>query len=325
MKVFLTGITGLLGTNLATDLLDRGHQVKGLLRDLSKYKGPDHQNLQLVQGNFNDDLDSLLADSEVIIHAAAETGQHLIHYADYRTVNFDATRQLLEAAIRCKVKRFIYVSTTNTMGYGSRDDLGNEQKKIRFPISASFYAKSKQEAESYLLKHTDKIEIIIVNPGFMIGAYDSKPSSGRIILMGLNRRIVFYPCGGRSFVHVKDVAQGVINSMEKGKSGERYLLVNENLTYLQFFQKLNVLTSQNALLIKIPKLVLLAIGYGGDFLRMIGMKTSISSVNMRMLCIENYYSNRKSVDELGMKYRPVDTAIMDAVRYFRQNKTKAQS
>lgn len=320
MNVFLTGISGLLGTNLAIDLLEMGHNVKGLLRDPSTYKGPKHQYLELVQGSLNDDLAPLLLGSDVIIHAAAETSQHLTNYADYRIVNCEATIHLLHAAIKSKVKRFIFVSTTNTLGYGPLNDLGNEQKKMKFPISASFYAQSKQEAENYLLQHTDQTEIIIVNPGFMIGAYDTKPSSGRIILMGLNRKVIFYPCGGRSFVHVKDVSQGIINSMENGKNGERYLLVNENLTYGEFFHKLNSLSGQRPLMIKIPKPVLIALGYGGNLLRMLGFKTGISAVNMRIVCIENFYSNRKSIEELGVKYRPVDAAIMDAVKYFQQHK-----
>lgn len=320
MNIFLTGITGLLGTNLTTHLLEKGYKVKGLVRDPSKYQGPFHQNLELIQGNLNGDLLSLISDCEIVIHAAAETGQHLIRFADYQSVNVDSTRQLFDAAIRASVKRFIFVSSTNTLGYGSLNDPGNEQKRMKFPISASLYAKSKQQAESYLLQHLDKTEIIIVNPGFMIGAYDRKPSSGRIILMGLNKKIIFYPCGGRNFVHVSDVAQGIINSMEKGKNGEKYLLVNENLTYSQFFQKLNTLTSQKPVMIKIPKSILMALGYGGDLIRLLGIKTNISSVNMRMLCIENYYSNQKSIDELGMKYLPVETAIKDAVRYFQQNK-----
>lgn len=324
MKVFLTGINGLLGTNLAIDLLEDGHSVTGLIRDQSKYKGPYHQNLELIQGNLSDELAPLLFDIDVVIHAAAETNQYLINYADYRTINCEATQRLLDAAIRSGVKRFVFVSTTNTLGYGSLNDLGNEQKKMKFPVSASFYAQSKQEAESYLLQYLDKTEIIIVNPGFMIGAYDSKPSSGRIILMGLNKKIIFYPCGGRSFVHVRDVAQGIINSIKKGKNGERYLLVNENLSYLEFFKKLNAYTSQRPVMVEIPKPVLMALGYGGDLLRMFGIKTSISSVNMRILCLNNFYSNQKSIKELGVKYQPVETAIKDAVTYFQQNNILAK-
>ena len=323
MNIFLTGISGLLGTNLIIDLLEKGHYVKGFIRDKSRYKGPSHQNLELIQGTFSDDLKPLLNDIDIVIHAAAETNQHLIHYADYSAVNYEATIRLMEAAVNSKIRKFIFVSTTNTLGFGSLDKLGDEQKKIRYPFSASFYAKSKLEAENYLLKQNAKTEVIIVNPGFIIGAYDSKPGSGRIILRGLNKKIIFYPCGGKSFVHVRDVAQGIINCLEKGKNGEKYLLVNENLSYLEFYRKLNAITSQHPVMIKIPRLVLIAMGYCGDLIKVLGIKTSISSVNMRILGIENFYSNKKSVLELGMKYQSIDSAITEAVNYFLEKKNRA--
>jgi nucleoside-diphosphate-sugar epimerase len=320
MKVFLTGISGLLGTNLTIALLEKGYEVRGFIRDSSRYKGPLDANLEIVQGSLTNDLSPLLADTDVVIHAAAETNQHHLSYSHYKSVNCDATIQLLNAAIRSRVKKFVFVSTTNTLGYGSMDDLGDEQKLVKFPFNASFYAKSKLEAERALLQLKDQAEVIIINPGFMIGAYDSRPSSGRIILMGLNKKIIFYPEGGRSFVHVKDVAQGIINSLEKGINGERYLLVNENLTYEAFFRKLNNMTHQTPLMIKIPRMMLMLLGYGGNVLRRVGIPTSISSVNMRILCINNFYSNKKSIQELGMVYQPIENAISEAVTYFTKTK-----
>jgi hypothetical protein len=70
-------------------------------------------------------------------------------------------------------------------------------------------------------------------------------------------------------------------------------------------------------MIKIPTLLLIMLGYGGDILRMLGIHTSVSSVNMKILCIQNYYSNKKSVRDLGVVYQSVDNAIADAVSYFR--------
>lgn len=322
MKVFLTGINGLLGTNLAIGLLEKGYQVRGLIRNRSKYKGPGMENLELVQGSLSDDLTSLLTDVDIVIHAAAETNQYLLRYADYKSVNCDATIQLMHAAIKSKVKKFVFVSTTNTIGYGSINNLGDEQKPVKFPVSASFYARSKLEAEQALLQHQDEIEVIIVNPGFMIGPHDSKPSSGKIILMGLNKKILFYPEGGRSFVHVKDVVLGIINSLEKGMNGKKYLLVNENLTYGEFFRKLNHVTHQKPVMIKIPRFLLMLLGYGGDVVRLFGFPTSVSSVNMRILCTRNFYSNKKSVQDLGMVYQPIENAISDAVKYFREIKRR---
>lgn len=315
-KVFVTGINGLLGTNLAETLLENNYFVKGLIRDKTKFEGKNHPNLELHQGNLFDDLTSALNDVDYVIHIAAETNQNLIYYRDYQKTNYDATIQLFNAATYCKVKKFIFVSTANTLGFGSLTNLGDETKKIKSPFTSSFYAKSKLETEEYLLQKSDEMEVLIVNPTFMLGAYDTKPSSGRIILMGWKKKILFYPPGGKNFVHVKDVAYGIIKSLEKGKNKEKYILANKNHSYFEFFEKLNLIANQNPIMIKIPKYILIGLGYFGDGIRLLNIRTSISSTNMKALCIDNFYSNEKSIQELGINYRHTEVAINDAFKYF---------
>ncbi|MGG7036339.1 MAG: NAD-dependent epimerase/dehydratase family protein [Flavobacterium sp.] len=321
-RIFTTGINGLLGTNLVHDLLENGFRVKGLVRDESKYKGLTHQDLELVEGNLFDDFSSFLEETEVVIHVAAETNPGILDYSGYKKVNCDATMKLFDAAVKCRVKKFIFISTANTLGYGSLINLGSESKEMKSPFDASFYAKSKLEAEKYLLQNNDKIEVVIIHPSFMLGAYDTKPSSGKIILMGWKKKVVFYPPGGKNFVHVKDVSKAIINSLTQGKNSEKYLVVNENLTYSEFFRKLNKETNQNPIMVKVPKPILITAGYLGDMLRFFKVKTSISSLNMKILCINNFYSNEKSRNELGIDYQPIEVAIKDAVNYFSSTKPK---
>lgn len=319
-KLFVTGITGLLGTNLTINLLNQGYKVFGLLREQSKYLGPKHKNLTLIRGSLFDDFTTLFKEIDGVIHIAAITQQNRIHFSDYKQINCTATLQLLHTAIKEHVKRFIFVSTANTMGFGSLSVPGCENTPIKHPFSNSLYAKSKQETELELLKHTKKIDLIIINPTFMIGAYDSKPSSGKLILMCWKKNLVFYPPGGKNFVHVNDVCLGIIKSLKQGKSGEKYLLANENLTYLEFFRKVNLITNQKPKMIKIPLCILRLIGYIGDVLRYVHIKTNLSSTNMTALSINNYYSNRKSVTELQANYQPIDNAIHVAVEYFKGEK-----
>ena len=320
-RAFVTGISGLLGTNLVMDLLEKGFLVRGLVRDPSRYRGVSHSNLEIVQGALDGDLTDALYEVDVCVHVAAETRQDLIRYSQYREVNFEATVSLFESAKRAGVSRFVFVSTANTLGYGSAEDPGTEQKEMRQPFRDSFYARSKREAEEYLLSRSDEMDSVIINPTFMLGPHDSKPSSGRIILMGWKKRLVFYPPGGKNFVHVRDVSRGVINSIERGRSGERYLIANDNLSYREFFRQLNRVTGQEARLIGIPGAVLIAMGHVGDLLRFFRLRTSLCSAHMRILCVDNYYSNAKSIDELGLDYSPVEHMIRDAVDYFeRENR-----
>ncbi|EKD30717.1 MAG: Dihydroflavonol-4-reductase [uncultured bacterium] len=315
-KVFVTGANGLLGTNLINELLFKGYRVKGLLRDKTKYQGPAHENLELTEGNLADNLAPVLMDCDCIVHVAAVTSQSLLKYSDYIETNYDATVHLFNLAVQCNIKKFIFVSSVNTIGHGSRINPGTEKDEIRVPFDSSFYAMSKLQAENYLLQNNQKTEVIIVNPSFMLGGYDSKPSSGKIILMFWKKRVLFYPPGGKNFVHVVDVADGIISSIERGVNGEKYILANENLNYRDFFEKLNSQTKRNPIMIRIPGFVLIPFGYFGDVLRFFRVKTNLSSVNTKILCVNNFYSNRKSVSELNINYHTTDKAIKDAINYF---------
>lgn len=315
-KVFITGANGLLGTNLIHHLLDKGYFVKGLLRDPSKYLGRKGPNLQLVTGSLFDDFTEALADVDYVVHIAAVTNHNLLDVEDYLKVNKDATIHLFHAAAACNIKRFVFVSTANTIGHGSIDKPGDENHDAGKPFSASMYAQSKMLAENHLMRHQHAMETVVVNPTFMLGAFDTKPSSGKIILMGWKKKVIFYPPGGKNFVHVEDVAEGIIRSFTRGKSGEKYILANENLSYREFFNRLNLIAKQQPVMIKIPRLILLGCGIFGELLRKFRITTNLSLVNMKILCTSNYYTNKKSIKELGLNYRPVDVAISDALDYF---------
>ncbi|RKE81937.1 NAD-dependent epimerase/dehydratase family protein [Chryseobacterium sp. AG363] len=321
-KVCVTGATGLLGTNVILKLLQNGYSVTALVRQKSSWLGEENENLKLVEADLLCDISVYLTDMDCIIHVAAETRQNLIRYDEYRKVNYEAVVNLFTHAELMGVKKFLFVSTANTLGFGNTAFLGSEKAPQIYPFTHSLYAQSKLEAEEYLLKNSKNTDVIIVNPTFMIGAYDSKPSSGKIIFWVWKKKLIFYPKGGKNFVHVEDAANGVVNAVEKGKNGEKYLLANENLSYREFFKKVNRITRQNPIMIPIPNKLLSFLGLIGDVLRKFKIKTDLSSSNMKALQISNYYSNQKSIEELGVQYQPIDKAIKDAVQYFIENPVK---
>ena len=320
-KVFITGISGLLGTNLANALLDKGYIVKAIIRNPDKYIGNKYTNLQLITMDLWGDYSTYLEDVEIVVHIAAETATNLIDFNSFDNSNYRATARLFEIATQQKVKQFIFISTANTIGYGNMKLLGAETEKIKKPFSQLYYAQSKLKAENYLINHHQSETVVtILNPTFMIGNNDSKPSSGKIILMGLGKKVVFYPPGGKNFVAVKDVVTGIINSFENGASGEKYLIAGENMSYKKFFTKLRGISGERQILIPLPKTVLILAGCLGSLLRLLKVKTSISLTNMKILCTQNYYNNQKSVNALNISYTPLEKAIKESVIYFRKTK-----
>ncbi|MEG0925152.1 NAD-dependent epimerase/dehydratase family protein [Chryseobacterium sp.] len=315
-NVFVTGATGLLGTNVIIKLLKDGYTVIALVRKKSNYVGKENENLKLVEADLSSDLSMFLRKADCVIHIAAETRQDLLSYDAYRKVNYEITASLMIQAQACGVRKLIFISSANTLGYGDEKQLGNEEKQQKYPFTKILYAQSKLEAENFLLENSKNMDVIILNPTFMIGAYDTKPSSGKLIFWAWKKKVVLYPKGGKNFVHVEDVANGVVAAIDKGNHGERYLLAGENLSYRDFFKKINRITDQNPVMLPIPNKVLNVLGRIGDCLRMLKIKTGISTSNMKALQICNYYSSQKSVEKLGIQYRAIDNAIEDAIHYF---------
>ncbi|WP_241285634.1 NAD-dependent epimerase/dehydratase family protein [Chryseobacterium arthrosphaerae] len=324
-KVCVTGATGLLGTHVIIKLLQDGYSVIALVRKKSGWMGEESENLKLVETDFSSDLSSFLIEVDYFIHIAAETRQDLLSYEAYKKVNYDLTVHLFKQAEAAGSRKFLFVSTANTLGYGNTAFWGTEDAPQLYPFTHSFYAQTKLETEDYLLEQGKNMEIIILNPTFMIGAYDHKPSSGKIIFWAWKKKVIFYPKGGKNFVHAEDAAQGILQAVLHGKTGEKYLLANENLTYREFFKKINKITGQTPVMIPIPDRVLSFLGLLGDGLRKLKIRTSLSTSNMKALQINNYYSNRKSAQELGLQYQPVDKAIEDAIEYFNQKNTNPQN
>lgn len=316
-KVLITGANSLLGTHVIHELLAAGYAVRGLLRRRNSYVGNTHPALELIEGSFTDrnTLRQTMQGCRYVIHCAARTGQSG-DYNSYKKINVAATTRLIETAIECGIKRVVYVASANVFAYGTKEQPGDEKRPIAFPFTESPYAKSKYEALQQLADYHGQIEIVTVCPTFMIGAWDSRPSSGRIILRGYRRRIVFYPPGGKNFVAASDVARGIVAALTHRRGGEAYLLAGENLSYAEFYRLLAARAHCHQRLIQIPAWLLLAIGAIGDWLAKTGLKSEISRANMRILCVGNYYTNAKSVRELCLCYRPLAEAIDEAVNWF---------
>lgn len=143
-NIFISGISGLLGTNLVNILLEQGYKVTGVIRNPDNFTGTRNENLTLLKGGLFDDYSAIFSVTDIVIHIAAETKQNILRYEEYYKTNFEATRHLYETAVKSDVKKFIFVSTANTSGFADSEGLGNEDKPMKFPFTKSFYALSKK-------------------------------------------------------------------------------------------------------------------------------------------------------------------------------------
>ncbi len=321
-NVFVTGANGLLGTNLVLLLLKRDFRVKAFVRKKERFIPFQHKNLTIIEGELTDKhlLMQEIKSCQYVVHIAAITHQGLLTLNDYRKVNVLGTSTMIDACMAQKTEKLVYIGTANTYGYGSLSKPGNEELEMKIPFTKSLYAMSKLEAQKLIDRASKSINITTISPTFMLGAYDTKPSSGELILKVLDKRIIFYPSGGKNFIHVKDVAKAVIKAFEIETSGEHFIVGNENMSYKSFFSKVARLNNQRSILIRIPDFLLLAAGEAGEIFRRFGVKTRLSRTNTKILTIKNYYTNSKAALQLHLSFTPTDEAIRDAIVWFKKQK-----
>lgn len=318
MKILVTGANGMLATNTILYLLGKGYLVRGMLRDRQKLQINPSPRLEIVTGDLLDlpAVEKAVKGCSCVIHIAAFTAQDEFRYKSYEKVNVTGSLHLLAAAEKHRLKRFVFVSTANTIGHGTQKRPGREGMPPTPPFTQSLYARSKLAAEQELLKRARRTAVVIVNPSFILGPYDAKPGSGRILLMGLRRKLVFYPPGGKNFVNAKDVVKGIEAALRSGEHRAIYLLTGENLSYREFFEKLARVSGRRPRLIPIPSWLMSLAGTVGELLRRMGFRTPISRTNMKILSVSNFYTSQKAQRELGLRFRPIEQGIREALEWF---------
>ena len=323
MKVLVTGANGLLGHHVIFELLKQNHSVRIIVRS-TKNICFDVNSVEVFIGNFTDSnqLKQAADGCGGIIHIAAVTATNLLKYEDYKKINAAGATVVTSVADELNINNLVFVSTANTIGYGNHNHPGDETFPIQFPFSNSFYAQSKVEAEQIFMKASKQPDkhIVIINPTFMIGAYDSKPSSGKLILMGYEKRLMFVPKGGKNFVAVKDVAMAACNALTHGRNGERYLVSGINLSFAEFYAYQKQIGNYKQILIRIPNYLLNIVGRTGDLIRRLGLETELCTMNLRQLMVREYYSNQKAKTELNLPETDLEIAINEAIEWFKIQK-----
>lgn len=324
MRPLVTGADGLLGSNLVRALLERGIVVRALIHPSSRSKTLDGLNIDRRTGDLlnRQSVEDAARGCDAVFHVAASTAMWPPRDPKITAVNVEGTQNVLEAVANCGIGKMVHVGSASSIGYGTKEQPGTEETPYKYHGFGLAYFDSKLEAQRLVLKYVKEkgLDIVIVNPTFMLGPHDSGPSSGRLISRFVDLKPMFYPPGGRCFVHVRDVASGMISAMKKGRSGECYILGCRNMDMKEFFGAVARVAGIRPPALMIPKQAMLLAGAAGSAIGTVTGKTPEITYEMaRSSCLGSYYSPTKAVRELGLPQTPVETAIEDAYRWLRDN------
>jgi dihydroflavonol-4-reductase len=325
MLAFVTGATGFVGSHVARVLAEQGADLRLLVRSGSDPKNIEGLKADRVVGDLCDpaSLEKAMAGCDVVFHVAADYRLWVRDPERMYRANVEGTRAILKAALQNGVRRVVYTSSVATMGFSSNGHVADENSPVSLENMIGPYKRSKFLAEEVAIEagHSG-MDVVVVNPSTPVGERDIKPTpTGRIILDFLKKKFPAYVDTGLNLVDVSECAHGHVAALEKGRSGERYILGGENLTLKQIRDKLAVITGLPSPKVRVPYVVALATGVVDEILtgRILKREPRATIDAVRMGRKKMFVSSSKAARELGWKIVPVDNALRCAVEWFRAN------
>ncbi len=296
-----------------------------LVRSSSNLRNLEGLKAETAAGDLRDpaSLEKAMSGCDAVFHVAADYRLWVRDPAEMYRSNVEGTRAMLEAAHKNGVRSVVYTSSVATIGFTGNGRPADEDSPVSLANMIGHYKRSKFMAEQLAMEAGRAgMRVVTVNPTTPVGEQDVKPTpTGRIVVDFLKRKFPAYVETGLNLVDVRECARGHIMALEKGKSGERYILGGENLTLKQILDKLGAISGLPSPTVKLPYLVAYAAGFVDEMLsgRLLGREPRATVETVRMGKKKMWASSDKAERELGWKNIPVNDALRRAVEWFRAN------
>ncbi len=320
----VTGGTGFVGAHVVRALLARGAAVRCLVRPGSNRSNLDGLAVELVEGDLRDrsSLDKALRGVSTLYHVAADYRLWAKDPAELYRTNVGGTENVLAGAAEAGVSCVVYTSSVGALGLTADGSPADERTPVRREEVVGHYKKSKFDAERVAESWAARgLRVVIVNPSTPVGELDVKPTpTGQVVVDFLNRRIPAYVDTGLNLIDARDVAAGHLLAAEKGRSGEKYILGNRNMTLKEILDMLARITGLPAPRVRLPHAVPLAVAAVDTFVSgVLGRVPRVSLESVRMSRHRMFFDPAKAVRELGLPRSPVEEALGRAVAWFSEN------
>ena len=323
-KILITGGTGFLGVHIVRQLLDAGAKNLRVMASSVPTWMAD-AGVEAVNGSVTnrETVAEAVRNVSAIFHLAGKVSRDNGDAALMNKVHVEGTRVLCEAAKEAGVQTMVLASSSGTIAVSEDEQVFDET----FPqpvevISQWAYYASKYYQERAALENFDGEgrKLVIMNPTLLLGPDDERLSSTKIVLDFLGRKIPYCPSGGLSIVDARDAATAFVNALEKGGHQEKYLIGAGNMTFAEFFGRLERLSGVSAPMLKMPKAFAVA---GSSFIESVfknwGKASPVASKEVEQAEHFWYLDASKAQDELGFSPRDPQETLNDTIKYLRTN------
>jgi dihydroflavonol-4-reductase len=324
VRAAITGASGLLGGNLAAELVAAGHQVIATRRAGTRTEHLDDLPIDWRDADLGstEALTRAFDGADVVFHCAAAVTVVRDVSPALTAANVTGTENVIAAVAAARVARLVHTSSVVAVGLTTNGKPCDETAAWNFDREGlvDAYAITKRRAEDVVERARDQIDAVVVNPTYMLGPRDARPSSGQLIIDIVRRRVPGWTPGYNNFVDVRDVARGMIAAWQRGKRGERYILGGHELTYHQVMDEIGHVAGVRPPLFRVPRRIAWLVGKYGDLVERRGKEPLVNSVQIRYAYTDQFrFTAAKAIRELGYTIGPLEPAIRDAITWFRSH------
>jgi len=323
--ILVTGGTGLIGSHLLYHLISNGNRVRSNFRTKESiekvhkifgYYTEDPslliEKIDWVQADITDiaGLECLFDGIEQVYHCAALISFDPKDFKSLEQTNVEGTANIVNLSLKYGVKKLCYVSSIAAIGPSLKGKESTEENEWN-EAKASVYGITKYEAELEVWRGSQEgLSIVIVNPGVVIGPGFWKSGSGTFFSYASKGKTYFIP-GGTGFVSVNDVINAMTKLMDSNIQTERFILVSQNMTYDQLFQKIASKLGVAPPTKKVSNFMLECF-WRWDWVRsnILGKRRKLSRAMAKGLYHQENYSNNKIKSSLDFTFEDLDKSIV---------------
>jgi dihydroflavonol-4-reductase len=316
VKAFVTGGTGFIGKHLVRKLRDRGDDVVALVRTPSKAADLEEWGCEIVEGDLSneDAIKRGVQGCDAVFHVGAtyKVGIPKSEHEAMYDANVRGTERVLDAATAAGASRIIYVSTGNVYGNTRGEVVDESYRRPQPPDFLSYYDETKYKAHDVALDRIAKgAPVIIVQPGGVYGPDDPSELGNMMDQARTGKlKLRLFPDAGFNFIHVEDVAEGILLAYDKGRIGESYNLAGDKATMGDLVDKTATLSGRKPPTITMPAAMMkMAIPVGPVVGKLMGFPPNLGELIKTSDGVTFWMTDRKARDELGFAPRDLDTGL----------------
>ncbi|MEQ1645516.1 MAG: NAD-dependent epimerase/dehydratase family protein [Pyrinomonadaceae bacterium] len=323
-KILITGGTGFLGTHIVRQFLSAGEKnLKVMASRVPEWMKD--AGVKAVEGSVTnaDDVAKACKNVSAIFHLAGKVSRDNDDAASMNNIHLQGTRLLCEAATEAGVETMLLASSSGTIAVSEDETVVDETfpQPINILTRWAYYAsKYYQERTAIENFNSEGQRLVILNPSLLLGPDDDRLSSTKPVLDFLGKKIPYSPSGGLNFVDARDAAAAFISALDKGKHQEKYLLGAENMTFEQFFGRLERLSGVSAPMLKVPKKLAMA---GSSMISSLyknwGKQSPVMPNEVEQAEYFWYFDSTKAKEELGFEPRDPQETLQDTITYIQEN------